>query len=68
VDDWSRLPTLVIAAEATKVSNLPNKKPKGANLTEAEDIRKALEASEIPSHVVPAIKKGTYNIQLMFGN
>jgi len=48
-------------AKATKISILPSKKPKGANLTEAAAIRKALESPEISPQSVPAIKKGTYD-------
>lgn len=48
-------------SEAEKVEILPEKKPKNADLTEAEAIRKALAPERISQYEVPAIKSVNYN-------
>ncbi|WP_374718307.1 YobA family protein [Neobacillus sp.] len=47
-------------AEAEKVSVLPSKKPKDADLTESDAIRKALASKEFILSNVPAVKSVTY--------
>lgn len=44
-----------------KVEILPGTKPKNADLTEAEAIRKALDTDTINQHEVPAIKSAKYD-------
>ncbi|MCD4839223.1 YobA family protein [Neobacillus sedimentimangrovi] len=47
-------------AEAEKVLVLPSKKPKDADLTESDAIRKALASKEFILSNVPAVKSVTY--------
>jgi Protein of unknown function (DUF3221) len=48
-------------SEAEKVEILAEKKPRNANLTKAEVIRKALAPEQINKHEIPAIKSILYN-------